>query len=150
MNMTKPILTACPDEVVLSDYLAGGISADRREALERHIAGCDECLSKLVSSYESVREFERTTHKRRFTMMKRTNWYAILAFIFFIASFGFPRYFIQFLVASVVLSLKWIVDAKNTRILISIYEAWKRGGEKETSRIFKEMDIKDKDRFLPL
>lgn len=72
--------------------------------------------------------------------MKREGLFLIMAVGFFILSFIFSRYFLQFLAAAIILSLKWIVDSKNSKILITIYEAWKRGGERETGRLLKEME----------
>ena len=66
--------------------------------------------------------------------MKKNLWLfgAIAAFLL---SFFVPRYFVQFLVATILLGAKWIFESVNARILIMIYEAWQKGGEKEASKI---------------
>ncbi|MFA5255328.1 MAG: hypothetical protein WC419_01350, partial [Candidatus Omnitrophota bacterium] len=62
-------------------------------------------------------------------------------------SFVFQRFFLQFLTATLLLGVKWITDAKSTKMLIMIYEAWKKGGEKEASRILSVLDREPKNRL---
>jgi hypothetical protein len=50
-------------------------------------------------------------------------------------------------VATLLLGIKWIVDAKSTKMLVMIYEAWKHGGEKEASRVLERVGQQDKVRF---
>lgn len=135
--------TTHPTEVELADYLTKRLSGTDREIVENHIAGCNECLESVVSAHESVKGFK----KRKATFMKKLNVYLILAVISFLLSFAVPKYFIQFLVATLLLGIKWIVDAKSTKMLIMIYEAWKKGGEKEASRIISTLDASQKNRL---
>ena len=79
--------------------------------------------------------------------MKKINIYLILAIISFILSFVFQHYFVQFLTATLLLGIKWISDAKSTKMLVMIYEAWKKGGEKEASRILSSLDKDPKNRL---
>lgn len=136
-------------EGLLADFLADSLSAGDRQHVEEHLAYCSECLTKVVSAYESVEESGKgqPTKKERVHFMKKINIYLTLAILTFILSFLFPRYFIQLLVATLLLGIKWIVDSKSTKMLIMIYEAWKKGGEKEASRILKSMDSEPKNRF---
>jgi len=135
-----------PSDSELADMLSGVVPAEKRKIIEEHIASCEECLNTIVSACESVGSAGiKTTHKRG-TIMKKINIYLILCLISFALSFAFPRYFIQFLVATLLLGIKWIVDAKSTRMLVMIYEAWKHGGEKEASRILESMDSGSKNR----
>jgi hypothetical protein len=143
MTNTKTITTTHPTEVELADYLSKTLSGADREVVENHIAGCNECLEKVVSAHESVKGFK----KRKVNFMKKMNIYLILAVISFLLSFVVPTYFMQFLVATLLLGIKWIVDAKSTKMLIMIYEAWKKGGEKEASRIISTLDSKPKNRL---
>jgi len=62
-------------------------------------------------------------------------------------SFTVPQYFIQLLVATLLLGIKWIVDAKSIKMFIMVYDAWKKGGEKEASRILSALDTKPKNRL---
>ncbi len=133
----------------LADLLAGAMGTADKERVTEHAASCDECLCAIVSSYESVCSFkkDRSVKIRKGNIMKKINLYLAGAMISFGLSFLMPRFFIQFLVATLLLGTKWIVDSKSTKMLIMIYEAWKRGGEKEASRILKNIDIGSKDRF---
>jgi hypothetical protein len=79
--------------------------------------------------------------------MKKINVYLILAIVSFILSFVFWDFFLQFLTATILLGIKWIADAKSTKMLVMIYEAWKKGGEKESSRILSILDKDPKNRL---
>ncbi len=149
MAETKIAAKIHPTEIEMSDFLAGTLSGSEKERLENHVASCEECLEKIISARESVELYKKkqTQAKGRVGLMNKINLYLILAIISFMLSFIIPRYFVQFLVATLLLGLKWIVDAKSTKMLITIYEAWKKGGEKEASQILKTFDIKSKDRF---
>lgn len=68
--------------------------------------------------------------------------YPLLAAGAFAASFLVPRYFIQLLVATLILGIKWIVDAKTTKMLVMIHEAWKREGAAGTVRVMERLDGK--------
>ena len=132
-----------PTESELADYLNRASAGDEREKVEDHIACCNDCLENVVSAYESVRIFK----KGKAGTMKKINIYLILAIVSFVLSFTVPRYFVQFLTATLLLGIKWITDAKSTKMLIMIYEAWKNGGEKEASRILSSLDKSPKSRL---
>ncbi len=144
MTNTKTVTTIHPTEIELSDYLNRSAKDEVRKRIEDHIACCAECLESVVSAHESVKGFK----KRKANFMKKLNIYLILAVISFLLSFAVREYFIQFLVATLLLGIKWIVDAKSTRMLVMIYEAWKKGGEKEASRILSTLDASQKNRLL--
>lgn len=135
-----------PTETELADFLSRSLSGEERRRLEDHIAGCSDCLDRLVSAYESVEGFKKASAKKgRF--MNKINIYLVLAILSFILSFAVPRYFLQFLVATLLLGIKWVADSKSTKMLVMIYEAWKKGGEKEASRILETLDSPPKKRF---
>ena len=138
-----------PTEVELSDLLAGALSDKEAERLQDHIASCETCLEIVISAHESVKEFKKGAlmRKGKAGIMKKINIYLIFAILSFGLSFITPRFFIQLLVATLLLGIKWIVDSKSTKMLVMIYEAWKKGGEKEASRILKTLDSESKNRF---
>lgn len=141
---------AHPSDIELADYLAGELTAPQKEIVEEHISCCGECLARIVSAYESVNSFKKngTQNKRKAgSIMKKINLYLVFAIIAFALSFFMPRFFLQFLLATLLLGIKWIVDSKSMKMLIMIHEAWKRGGEKETSRILKTFDQEKNRRF---
>ena len=72
--------------------------------------------------------------------MKKINIYLILAIAAFTLSFITGRYFLQLLVATLLLGAKWITDSKTTKMLVMIHEAWKKGGEHEASEVIKRFD----------
>ena len=127
----------------LADYLSNALIGEARKAVEDHIACCSGCLESVVSAHESVKTFKKGKPK----VMKKINVYLILAIISFIFSFVFQHYFVQFLTATLLLGIKWIADAKSTKMLVMIYEAWKKGGEKEASRILSTLDKDPKSRL---
>lgn len=138
-----------PEDVELADFLADELPSGKRQKLEGHIAHCDECLAKIVSAHESVAAFNKRIKpkKGREKMMKHINLYLILAIVSFALSFLLPRYFLQLLVATLLLGTKWIADSKTTKMLVTIYDAWKTGGEKEASRILQKIDSGGSKRF---
>ncbi|MFH1995530.1 MAG: zf-HC2 domain-containing protein [Candidatus Omnitrophota bacterium] len=141
------VSTDCLNDVALSDYLLNTLPAEERSRIEKHLSVCGACLVKMIASSDSVREFEKASQVRRFGLMKKMNWICIAAAVSFVLSFLVPRYFLQFLTAAAIFGVKWIVDSKNTRILIAIHEAWKKGGEKEASKVLKGLDKDAKSRL---
>lgn len=136
-----------PAETELADFLSGALPAGERKRVEEHIASCEECLASIMSADESVEESGAAYYKNKGKPMKKISIYLVLAVISFTLSFLAPRYFIQFLVATLLFGIKWIVDAKSTKMLVMIYEAWKNGGEKEASRVIQALDPEKKRRF---
>jgi len=149
--MTKIELktTIHPTENELAAYLNKSLPIHDKIKFEEHVAGCDECLKAMVSTYESVEAagLKKSNKKERYNFMKKINIYLILAVISFSLSFVMPRYFLQLLVATLLLGIKWIVDSKSTKMLIMVYEAWKKGGEKEASRILSSLEKDQKNRL---
>ncbi len=143
MTDLKYALGAHPKESELADYLSNTLTNERRKGVEDHIACCDSCLESAVSAHESVKKFK----KGKPGSMKRINIFLLLAIISFTLSFIFRDYFLQFLTATILLGAKWISDAKSTKMLVMIYEAWKKGGEKEASRILSSLDKDPKNRL---
>ena len=143
MTDLKQEIRAHPKEAELADYLSNTLTGEGRKRVEDHIACCNDCLDNAVSAYESVKTFKKGKPK----VMKKINVYLVLTIISFILSFIFRDYFVQFLTATLLLGIKWIADAKSTKMLVMIYEAWKKGGDKEASRILSTLDRDPKNRL---
>ncbi len=143
MTDLKQEIKAHPKEAELADYLSGALTGESRKRAEDHITCCKDCLESVVSAHESVKIFK----KRKVSTMKKINVYLILTIISFILSFVFRDFFLQFLTATLLLGIKWVSDAKSTKMLVMIYEAWKNGGEKEASRILSTLDRDPKSRL---
>ncbi len=133
----------CPSELELSRYLDCRLSEAERQALESHIASCRQCLDFLVLAHQSEKEKGR---KKEFSsLIKRikgglgvkagnngaTKWLA-LAIIFFILSFVFSRYFLQFLIGATILALKWVFEGEGAKRAILIFKKEKIFERKST------------------
>lgn len=121
-------LTTCLSEIEIADYLDGKISDDKKKNVDGHLAECSTCIEKLAFAYEAVKEFKEN---KTGVLPMKSNWkkniWLFGAIAMFILSFFVPRYFIQLLVGTILMGTKWIFDSVNARILITIYEAWKKG-----------------------
>jgi len=131
-----------PDTNKLAGYLDRTISADERKRIESHLASCRECFHTMIAAHEAVTKFRKDekTKNRRSRFMKKINPYLALAIVFFLFSFITPRFFIQSLVATLLFGIKWVADSRSTKMLVMIYDAWKRGGDKEVSRVLDTIE----------
>jgi len=58
------------------------------------------------------------------TQLAKHAW-LVVSIAFLGLSFFVPRYFVQFIVLTILFGLKWVFDTATTRQMIMIYEAWK-------------------------
>ena len=132
----------CVKDGELNDYLENALSAGDKEKIEEHLKDCDVCLEKLTFAYRAINDFNKTKSKGESSMksMWKKNMWLLGAIITFSLSFFVPRYFVQFLVGTILMGCKWIFDSVNARILIMIYEAWKKGGERESSQVLRNLE----------
>ncbi|GEM_PF-861583 len=151
MNISNLKTTAHPDEKVLADFLADCLTEKSRLEVEEHLGSCDSCLEKVASAHDVVSRFnKKVPHKQgKGSVMKKLNIYLTLALVTFVFSFITPRFFIQLLVATLLLGIKWIVDSKSTKMLVMIHEAWKKDGAKGASEMLETLDAKPKNRIFP-
>ena len=131
----------CLSEPDLNDYLSGALPCGRRAEVEAHLADCSACMEKLAFAYSTLKEFAKAETKgvdRMKTGWKRNLWLfgAVLSFVL---SFFVARYFVQLLVATILMAAKWIFDSVNARILIMIYDAWNKGGEARASEVLRSL-----------
>ena len=131
-----------PTDPELADLLSGCLPKAARTRLEKHISSCDECMDSVVAAYESVGILYKgdLSQKRKGTFVKKINIYLILTILSFSLSFIAPRYFIQLLVATLLLGMKWVVDSKTTKMLVMIQEAWKKDGDRGVSRTLESFE----------
>lgn len=129
----------CPSELELAGYLSRSLSKKRAHEVESHIAECPACLEDLIlaSKVSNQRPKTNSSGSGRFKGWLKKNVWLILAIMSFALSFVYSHYFVQFLVATLVLAGKWIFETVNARILIMIHDAWKKGGEKEVAKVLK-------------
>ena len=134
-------INRCPDELRLLAYLDGDLGDRARVEVEKHLAGCPDCLENLVIAKE-VDMSNKGGLWNIFTQFAKKNRWLLASGLSFGLSFALPRYFLQFLVAAVILSMKWIFDSKATKTLIMIHNAWKEHDDKGLHRIMDRIDIK--------
>lgn len=118
----------CPSELELSDYLEGRLSKEEKSSIESHLSDCPYCLDLLVVA----KDVAARTNKSYIKAIKilKHKW-LIAATISFILSFFFPRYFLQFLIATLILGGKWVFEGQNIKSLVMIFKSL-REREKET------------------
>lgn len=137
----------CPDEAVLTAFLAGKLSEAEVRPIEAHIAGCHVCLENVRAGYlggklysekelpepntEIIRRAKglakMDTRKRR---VQNYVWLAATIAAFTL-SFTVPKYFAQFLVAALILGFKWVSESESVRTLIVAMDAKRRHENKE-------------------
>ncbi len=127
----------CLSPETINSYLTNQLTDSNKEYVQKHIANCDVCLNSIVEISQILKK-HKTHMIREFLMniIKRINIWGILAISFFILSFVYHQHFVQFLTETIIVSLKWIMDNKNTKLLIMIHEAWKKDSSKQTSNRF--------------
>ncbi|MFH1552446.1 MAG: zf-HC2 domain-containing protein [Candidatus Omnitrophota bacterium] len=133
----------CPSAEILSEYLSGVLPPEDKERVEKHLAGCAECRRLVVETYDIINKPDLHEIRNKLFQWARKNRWFIGSFVAFVFSFLFPRYFLQFLVACLLMGAKWALDSKTARLLIMIHEAWKRGDTDATDEILSRID-KDK------
>lgn len=137
----------CPADSMLADYISGAISAEtEKEIIASHVAGCDKCFEKVASGVSALSISDKDEQvdtnnrllRRVLSMPKKyprerlkggyikRNKYLLVAGLFFLLSFIFKLFFLQFLVAALIFGVKWVMDTGSTKALIMIYETWKR------------------------
>jgi len=122
----------CPDAKQLSSYLDEQLSDSERSSIEEHISGCDQCLDFIVLAHEAGRcpqkcpRFLKDRIKMRLGLKKKRSghearWF-FAALLLFALSFVVKRYFVQFLVAAVILGFKWVMEGEGAKRAIMIFK----------------------------
>ena len=140
----------CLDEQALLDYLEDKPTSPKRSLNEHHIAGCGFCLSNLSLLAESrqmardkafapvpqnlidktksllgMGKNQESMDMQRRKMIKK--WLFLTGTIIsFALSFFIPRYFMQFLVAALILGIRWSFESEGGRTLIMVLDSWRR------------------------
>jgi hypothetical protein len=129
----------CPDEAVLARYIAGAMAPREKDRLEEHASSCAACLENIRAAHAAesmlagggladtpVKLKEKAKGLAKMdTGKKRMQSYIWLAatVIAFTLSFTAPKYFAQFLVAALILGLKWVSESEGIRTLIISMDA---------------------------
>lgn len=107
------------------DYLKGALTKEVRRGVESHIADCYHCLDLVATVHDGMKT--RPRYRIHPIQLNKGHIVMLLAITSFILSFIFKRYFLQFLVVTILFGLKWVIDTKSTRMLVTIHEAFKKG-----------------------
>lgn len=130
----------CPQEELLSKYLSGVLPPEDRSDIEKHLADCAECRVLLVEAHDILSRRDVCEIIRNFLSFVLANRWLLGSAAALGLSFLLPGYFLQFLVVSIIAGAKWIIDAKTTKMLITIHEACKRGDRDKTTDSFSRFD----------
>jgi len=139
--------TGCPDEAALSEFLGGKLKEGEARAIEEHVAACHLCLENVRAGYLGERLYnEKGLPESQAGIIQKAKGIAkmnskkkhIIANIWlaatvtaFLLSFTVPKYFAQFLVAALILGLKWVSESESVRTLIVAMEAKRRHEDKQ-------------------
>lgn len=151
----------CPSIETLGKYVSGELEPDELYNISNHTKGCKFCNEliegallhsaygkqiKLDSVPEKIKNRAKSLNpayspkeRKKMDFFKKNIW-LMFSLITLTLSFFISRYFMQFLILSVIFGLKWIFDRASTRVLIMIYNAWKKHdttGDREMEEIFK-------------
>ena len=105
----------------LCDYAYGALSSEKRKKIESHLSRCYHCLDSIVAMHDAAK-----ISRKRDLSFRKEYLFLLLTILCFTLSFILSRYFLQFLAATVLFGIKWIIDSKTTKTLIMINEAWKK------------------------
>ena len=130
----------CPSEELLSEYLSGCLHPEDKPDVEKHLAGCAGCRKTIVEAHEILNKPDIRQIKREILNWLKTNRWLLGAMILLILSFMFPKYFLQFLVACLLMGAKWIIDSKTTKMLIMIHQALKSGDKDKADKILSRFE----------
>jgi len=155
----------CLDAEALLDYLGHKLDSRERKDVEEHLSQCNFCLSQLNLSFEAKKsnirniggkvpaglvnkakallKNDKNANHRGGARRMRKNLFLAGAIIFFIISFLLPKYFMQCLVVTLVLGIRWAFESENGRTLIMVLDSWRRHSHNEDDEISNRL----KDRF---
>ncbi|MFH1782674.1 MAG: zf-HC2 domain-containing protein [Candidatus Omnitrophota bacterium] len=121
----------CLDDIMLSSYLDEALSKDERLKIEKHIVTCNKCLDILAVAHESRKKAKtpslelknKIKDKLGIKRKKRNDLpWMIAALVLFLLSFIVKRYFMQFLLAAVVMGFKWVMEGEGARRVVMIFK----------------------------
>lgn len=117
----------CPSDADLGLYAEGGLSGKRREELEAHIAACLYCQDMLVVANKAI----GGRRQGLLRMPAGRKWLAG-CLLCFALSFFIPRYFMQFLIAALILGIKWATEGAKS--IVMVYKELQRSRNREGVR----------------
>lgn len=134
----------CITHYNIYSYINNTLPHSKRKVVEAHIAECYHCLDMLTAADAGKKGMLKADMKDGF---KKEYLYLVTAILSFTLSFLFSKYFLQFLAAAVILGIKWIVDSKSSKTLITVYETLKKDSRQQSDTPSESMDNKKTYRF---
>ncbi|MBL7073444.1 MAG: zf-HC2 domain-containing protein [Candidatus Omnitrophica bacterium] len=132
----------CPSEENLSEYLSGIMSRADKNLIEQHLANCQACRTLVAETHSIARKSAENKIHKLFRALKREHLWLTACVISLSLSFVFSNYFIQFLTASLLLGIKWIIDSKTTKTLIMIHKTLKTSDAEDIDETLKNDTLK--------
>lgn len=155
----------CPSDEELAHYITCAISDEPvQESLLKHITECEFCFTKTASTVSALTSFDKNIpYKYDSASIQKTkslpkiyprakkgytkrNRYLFIAAGFFILSFIFKGYFLQFLAAASIFGIKWVMDTGGSKALIMIYDTWQHKKVQKDEEGKRSHFIKNRDR----
>ena len=156
----------CLNEEVLLDYLGNKLDGQERKDVEGHLSQCNFCLSQLNLAFEAKKSSIRNIgekvpsrlvkkvkallksdkniiRKKGMNRMKK-NLFLAGAIIFFIISFFLPKFFMQCLVVTLVLGIRWAFESEGGRTFIMVFDSWRRRSHDEDDEISNRLKDRSK------
>lgn len=156
-NLSNTVKTpSCLSDEVLMDYFRHKLDEEGCKKVESHIAGCGFCLSQLNLVFESAKvskdnniqvpdnlikaakdlvKDDRSSNSRKI----KKNLFLGGMVIFFVLSFFIPKYFMQFLVVTLVLGMRWAFESEGGRILIMVLDSWRKHSHDDDDEISQRL-----------
>lgn len=156
----------CPDENTVLDYVHQKLDDRESRLMEDHLAQCNYCLSQLSIAFEAqktggmthcpippvegiekakglVGHDKRSLDERMTKQRKmRKNLFLAGALIAFTLSFFIHRYFMQFLVVTLILGLRWALESENARTLVMVIDSWRKHSHDDDEEISRRLKNK--------
>ncbi len=132
----------CPSDFKLSAYLGHSLDPVEKDSMEIHLAGCSRCRKLISETHEVLSGSVPGRRLRSLRQWLRGNRWFLGSALAIALSFFFPKYFLQFLSAGVLMGIKWISDSRTSRILIMVREAWRHNDKKSAEKIFSDFDLR--------
>ncbi len=152
----------CPAEEALLQYLEGNLPEKDRQALEYHLADCSFCLSQVSLAFEARLKhkqgsldavpqelIEKTKsllvglnnrHKKdNKTRTLKRRLFLAAAVLSFVLSFVIPKYFMQCLVVTLILGIRWALESEGGRTLIMVLDSWRRHSHATDAEITRRL-----------
>jgi len=131
MNIEKT--GECPAEAELIRYLEGTLPETKEKSLAEHVKGCFWCIEQLDQAQRAQSFYKGN----KLAILNITDWakknkWLLGAGIAFVLSFVFSGYFLQFLILTLLMGIKWIFSTGGNKTVVMIYDAWKKKSRDDT------------------